>query len=190
MDRNVAKPKAFASQAVEDASIKRLVDEGLEAFMRTGDEARFLAVLAEELRLRRTQGDALLRCYDSDGNGAAETMVITFGGLQLQVGGGHGGGVAPHEFVRSCQKAGARYALFVRDVTRSWYCRGLGPAFGNGASCDSFDAMIAGLRAEIARLRPRRVVTIGSSMGGYAAIRAGLALNATRAVAFSPQVII
>ena len=35
-----------------------------------------------------------------------------------------------------------------------------------------------------------RVITIGSSMGGYAAVRAGLALGAEVAVGFSPQVLI
>ena len=38
--------------------------------------------------------------------------------------------------------------------------------------------------------RPNRLVTIGSSMGGYAAVRAALALNADAALAFAPQVAI
>ena len=38
----------------------------------------------------------------------------------------------------------------------------------------SFDDIVAGLRAEIARLKPRRVVTIGSSMGGMSSIAYGL----------------
>ena len=46
------------------------------------------------------------------------------------------------------------------------------------------------LRAELARVRPSRVVTIGASMGGYAAIRAGLALGAGAVLAFGPQVFI
>ena len=54
----------------------------------------------------------------------------------------------------------------------------------------SFDGVVQRLALEVAALRPSRVVTIGSSMGGYAAVRAGLALNADAAVAFSPQVLI
>ena len=34
-----------------------------------------------------------------------------------------------------------------------------------------------------------QVVMLGSSMGGYAAIRAGLHLKATAIIAFSPQVL-
>ena len=37
-------------------------------------------------------------------------------------------------------------------------------------------------------MAPRRIVTLGSSMGGYAAIRVGLAINADEVLAFSPQV--
>ena len=50
--------------------------------------------------------------------------------------------------------------------------------------------MVATLRREIEHLQPSRVVTIGSSMGGYASVRAGIALNADVAVAFSPQVLL
>ena len=54
----------------------------------------------------------------------------------------------------------------------------------------SFEGVVSHLQSEIDRVQPSRLVTIGSSMGGYAAIRAGLALNADVAVAFSPQVVI
>ncbi|KOO27292.1 aspartyl asparaginyl beta-hydroxylase [Chrysochromulina tobinii] len=159
--------------------------------MQDGDETRLRAALNEEVRVRRKGGAAVLRHYMDDRAHSCETMVIAFGGLQQHIGGGHSGGMPPHEFVRSCTKAGARYALFVRDASRSWYCRGLGDgAFGDAAAGDTFESMVAGLRAEIDRLAPARVVTIGSSMGGYAAIRAGIALNADRAVAFSPQVLL
>ena len=43
---------------------------------------------------------------------------------------------------------------------------------------------------EIDAVAPAKVVTIGSSMGGYAAVRAGVALNADAALAFSPQVLL
>ena len=149
-----------------------------------------------------------MRSYSSSksssksGSGLApcETLVIAFGGLQQRFGGGHGGGVAPYEFVKSCQRAGATHALFVRDPTRSWYCRGVGGAKADDEEdaavtpamegSESFDGMIAALRKEVKRLQPTRVVTIGSSMGGYAAVRAGLALSVDIAVAFSPQVLI
>lgn len=145
-----------------------------------------------------------------------ETLVIAFAGADANLGGGAQGGVPSHEFVASCRRAGVTRAIFVRDALRAWYLRGValdGPghprAHGEGGAVASvrsddpmrdvgrslrnlrsFDAMVAGLQAEIAALRPARVVTIGSSMGGYAAVRAGLALDADAVVAFSPQVVI
>ena len=127
------------------------------------------------------------------------TLAIAFAGLAGRVGGagGHrqgdrhcvdGGGHAglpPHEFVNACRRAGATHALFCRDTFQAWYCRGTPDARTGG-----FAAVVAALRSEIDALRPARVVTIGASMGGYAAVRAALALGADVAVAFSPQVYI
>ena len=65
-----------------------------------------------------------------------------------------GGGLPPYEFVRSCRRAGAQFALFVRDPTRCWYCRGLGegpPDLGHGAS-HSFEELVAVLRSEVRRV--------------------------------------
>ena len=199
-EANPPKPSAAASGAStpllqaaipSEAALDKRMKESLNRFMQDGDETRLRAALNEEVRVRRKGGAAVLRHYMDDRAHSCETMVIAFGGLQQHIGGGHSGGMPPHEFVRSCTKAGARYALFVRDASRSWYCRGLGDgAFGDAAAGNTFESMVAGLRAEIDRLAPARVVTIGSSMGGYAAIRAGIALNADRAVAFSPQVLL
>ena len=111
--------------------------------------------------------------------------MIAFAGADAALGGGINGGVPSHEFVRACRRAGVRRALFVRDVLRAWYLRGVG---GDGG--DSFAGVMAMLQDEIAALRPSRVVTIGSSMGGYAAVRAAIALRADAAVAFAPQVAI
>lgn len=163
------------------------IEDEVQNFMRTGDEARFLKVLRAEARHARAGMDVMLRSHDGeDASSPATTMVLAFGGLQQQIGGGQAGGVPPFEFVRSCRKAGARHALFLRDPTRCWYCRGL----GEGEGGHSFEAMVEVLRREVAAIRPSRLVTIGSSMGGYASVRAGLALNAHVAVSFSPQVLL
>ena len=160
----------------------------LQEYLREHNDEKFLRALRHEAQLRRAGGEAVFREYGGS-SARGETMVIAFGGLQQHIGGGKGGGMPPHEFVKSCRRAGARHALFVRDATRSWYCRGLGSgAFGDGRRCESFDELVESLRSEVARLKPRRVITIGSSMGGYAAVRAGIALNASRAIGFSPQV--
>ena len=135
----------------------------------------------------------MMRFYDEGEPDASQsdTMVIAFGGLQQRIGGGANGGLPPWEFVRSCKRAGARRALFVRDPTRCWYCRGLGDGqLGNHGPSHTFEEMVAVLAEEVARVRPRRLVTVGSSMGGYASVRAGLLLGADVAVAFSPQVVL
>jgi pimeloyl-ACP methyl ester carboxylesterase len=176
---------------MSDTELDVWIDQEFARFMKTADESRFRHVLQEEARILQARDAPMMRSYESNRSESGDTIVIAFGGLQQHVGGGRGGGVPPYEFVRSCCSAGARYALFVRDPTRCWYCRGLGDGASSAiAASHSFEQMVEVLREEIAAVRPRRIVTIGSSMGGYAAIRAGLLLNADIAVAFSPQVFI
>jgi len=73
---------------------------------------------------------------------------------------------------------------------QAWYLRAHRGASGSANTLDSFDAVLDVVRAELAALQPTRLVTIGASMGAYAAIRAGLALDATAVLAFGPQVFI
>lgn len=119
-----------------------------------------------------------------------ETLVITFGGLTAA---GHARvltpGVAQHELVGSCTRLGVKHALFVRDLLQSWYLR-RPPSTGQDPCIDCYDPLISLLRVEIAALQPKHIVTVGASMGGYAAIRAGVMLGATTAIAFGPQVIL
>ena len=63
-------------------------------------------------------------------------------------------------------------------------------AGGGGPSEASFDGLVARLRLEVERLQPARIVTLGASMGAYAAVRAGAALGAHAALAFVPQVFV
>ena len=119
--------------------------------------------------------DALLRVY---ADAPCTTLLVAFAAL-----GGGDAGVSRHEFVGACKRAGAQHALFVKDARTLWYHFGLS---GSG----SFDDVVAAVAAEIARLRPTRIITIGASMGGYAAIRAGIALRAERVIAFAPQVFV
>ena len=126
------------------------------------------------------------------------TIVIAFAGLAGSLGGAGGrrvgdrhedggrhAGLPPHEFVNACQRAGANYSIFCRDLRQAWYLRGT-PQKPQGG----FDAVVAALQAEIDSLKPARILTLGASMGGYAAIRAGLALGADQIVAFAPQALV
>ena len=164
-----------------------------------------LAVAATAHRQRT--GAAVVRSWSVPR--AGETLLVAFAGADSALGGGPEGGLASHQFVRACEVAGVSHALSIRDALRSWYLRGLGGCpFGDGCETEGsegddtgFAGVVTLLRREAAAVRPSRIVTIGSSMGGYAAIRAALELSSggpgtggwgvpTTAVAFSPQVLL
>ena len=68
--------------------------------------------------------------------------------------------------------------MWVRDVQKQWYVNGI------SATVSSIDALVVELRS---RVGARRVVTVGSSAGGYAAALFGVLLGAERAICFSAQ---
>jgi len=70
--------------------------------------------------------------------------------------------------------------VLVRDSGNAWYHREID---GLGAHPDE---TAASLRALIAAIAPSKVVTIGQSMGAYAAVMYGLLLNVGSVVAFGP----
>jgi len=64
------------------------------------------------------------------------------------------------------------------------------PTVQQPETADAFDSLLSHLEAEIALLQPVRVLTVGASMGGYAAVRAGLAVGAAGILAFGPQIFV
>jgi len=74
--------------------------------------------------------------------------------------------------------------VFVRDSTDRWY-NGAVPGLG-----DTVAEMAETVRAAIGETGATRVVTVGSSMGGYAALLFGGLLRADRVVALSPQTLL
>ena len=123
--------------------------------------------------------DSVLRVYDDTRSAAC--LLVAFSSL-----GGGAGGVSHHEFVKSSQRAGATHALFFRDLKSAWFLLGLGDD-------GSFEDVVAILDKEVESLQPKGIVLVGASMGGYAAIRAGLALShrvPTVILAFAPQIVI
>lgn len=70
--------------------------------------------------------------------------------------------------------------ILVRDIENAWYHRGV-PGLGSHV-----DEVASALRGLIHSIRPCRVVAIGQSMGGYAAIMFGMLLDVERIVAFGP----
>ena len=103
-------------------------------------------------------------------------LCISFGCLPTPV-----DSEARFDFVGTCARAGIQHSLFVRDSHRRWFLRG---------GDDEFAAILRLLAPHLQRLRPKHIVTLGASAGGYAAIRAGIALGAAAVLAFGPQVVI
>ena len=122
----------------------------------------------------------LMRAYADE---PCETLVITFGGLTQGFPGQLTPGQAQFEFVGALRRIGCMHALFARDPMQSWYMRQHALEIQ-----DPFASLIQLLQHEIATQRPSRVVVIGASMGGYAAIRAGISLRAHLVIGFGPQV--
>jgi pimeloyl-ACP methyl ester carboxylesterase len=69
----------------------------------------------------------------------------------------------------------------LRDPRDTWFQNGMSDAL------PSPEAVAAHLKGLIAELAPSRVVTVGSSMGGYAALLFAGLLKADAAIAFAPQ---
>ena len=84
--------------------------------------------------------------------------------------------------LKKLEQASGRHLnkILVRDSGNSWYHRtiaGLG---------DHPDDTVETLRALIAAIKPSKVVTIGQSMGAYAAVMFGLLLDVQQVIAFGP----
>lgn len=84
--------------------------------------------------------------------------------------------------LKKLEQASGRHInkVLVRDSGNHWYHRAID---GLGAHPDE---TAAGLRALIERIRPGKVVTIGQSMGAYAALMYGLLLQVQQVIAFGP----
>jgi hypothetical protein len=88
--------------------------------------------------------------------------------------------MAPFEFL-SVLGSGDTGRVFVRDLDQCWYQRGV-----RGLSTD-LAGTTAALRGVVDAAAPGRVVTVGTSAGGFAAMYFGCELGADLALAFGPQ---
>lgn len=116
-------------------------------------------------------GSPIQRDYSSD----ARVLFIAFSGLRR----------APKErpgfsFIHITGALPAK-KLFVRDLTKAWYLRGLPGISRSVADTTEF------FRSEIAAVGAERVVVVGYSLGGFAAMLYGTLLDADEVHAFSPQ---
>ena len=105
-------------------------------------------------------------------------ICVAFGGISM------GLGTPVFEFMRTLSTAGIS-SLFIKDPSQGWYQR---PIDGFGSN----PAEMAATLTEILRKHfpGKRVIAVGNSMGGFAAIAFGCLSALDRAVVFSPQTFI
>ncbi len=109
----------------------------------------------------------------TDFNETSDALLISFAGV------GIGMGVPYFEFLKLIGDLPLQ-KMFVRDVYKSWYHAGLK---GLAANIDESAEVLRGIVAESGA---GRVLTVGNSMGGYAAILFGALLGVDEVLVFAP----
>ena len=107
----------------------------------------------------------------------SRTLLIAFGGMRGQL------GMPPFEFFKATGSIPVK-RLFVRDLRQAWYHRGIP---GHGSTVESVSESLGEL---IAGHGVERLVVVGNSAGGYAALLFGTLLGADTVLCFAPQTVI
>jgi len=107
----------------------------------------------------------------------SRTLLVAFGGMQGLI------GMPPFEFFKASGEIPVK-RLFVRDLRQAWYHRGIP---GHGAD---LDGVVAALGELLGEYDVERLVMVGNSAGGYAALLFGSLLGADVVLAFAPQTVI
>jgi len=110
----------------------------------------------------------------TDFSPSSESLLIAFGGIKGFR------AIPPLEFATITQDIPTK-KIFLRDFSQSWYQAGL------PGQTKSLEETASLLRQHIHEQGIRHLVTVGNSMGGYAALLFGALLGAQVALAFSPQ---
>ncbi|MBM3674711.1 MAG: hypothetical protein FJW88_07090 [Actinobacteria bacterium] len=129
--------------------------------------------------MRRADFEALMQDQSIglvvDPVASSERLVVAFGGIASML-----DGVPPFEFLSALDSLSARVA-FVRDLDQCWYQRGV-----RGVS-ETLEGTTAALCALVDESGCSRLVTLGTSAGGFAALYFGCRLAADAVLAFGPQ---
>lgn len=105
-------------------------------------------------------------------------LIITFGGIS-------GGMQGPlFEFKKFLSKNIDCHVIFIRDTNQSWYHKGV---IGFG---ENINEVKNNIREIINKINYSMIITIGGSMGGYAALLFGSLLPVNGIIAFGPQTFI
>jgi pimeloyl-ACP methyl ester carboxylesterase len=141
------------------------------------------------LRYRRLRADRRIRllyrrsfgesgiALSAEMESESSTLLLTFGGMKSMA------GIASFEFVALTHDMPVK-RLYVRDPRQSWYHRGM-PKHGS-----SLTSIADSLREFLATHEVDRLVTVGNSAGGYAALVFGTLLGADTVLCFGPQTVL
>ena len=108
----------------------------------------------------------------------SKVLLVAFGGLKRGV-----GRITPFEFFNLTRGANCK-KIYVRDMNLAWYHCGL-PGIAK-----NIDGVAKHLKGLIKKSGARKVVVVGNSAGGYAALLFGHLIGANVVLAFCPQTFI
>ncbi|MEL7357712.1 MAG: hypothetical protein AAFN40_14220 [Cyanobacteria bacterium J06560_6] len=104
----------------------------------------------------------------------SDILIIAFGGMAGNL------IIPPFEFFKITSDIPTK-KLYLRDFEQVWYHSGV------VGYADSVETLKEFLLSEIVRSGSTKVIIIGNSLGGYAALLFGFLLQANRVLSFSPQ---
>lgn len=106
-----------------------------------------------------------------------ENLLVTFGGVKQGI------GIPVFEFMRSAELLNCD-KIFFRDFKQAWY------KFGVDKNLCSTQEIKSYLLSRIEKGNYKKIVFLGNSMGGFAAIFFGVQIKVDQIIAFSPQTFI
>jgi len=107
----------------------------------------------------------------------SKNLYLFFGGIAAGI------AMPPFEFYRSANILDEN-KIFIRDFAQCWYQDGL-----PGISSDVYSTSHY-LQRQIERIKPEKIVFVGNSMGGFAAILFATLIGKGEVIAFAPQTFI
>jgi len=114
------------------------------------------------------------KSFITDFSSRSETLLITFGAM-----GFNQKGIIPFGLLKSTLNLPVK-KLYIRDPNRAWYHQGL-PEVGR-----NIDDIVLFLKNKIKQQHAKRVIMMGGSMGGYAALLFGFLVDVDIVHSFNP----
>jgi hypothetical protein len=148
-----------------------------------GSPKKLFAAALDLLPLRPLQADATPLVEDQspilrDYSAQSDVLLVSFSGLKRNP------EKAPGFSLRGTLAGLEVKKLYLRDLNKAWFLRGLRGVTANVEETAAF------LRAEAASVAARRVILTGYSFGGFAALLYGALFRADEVHAISPQTFI